>query len=56
MIGCAGSDDKCQWLRDLGFDYAFNYKTTKIGDALSKAAPDGIDIFFDNVSVLIFLA
>jgi len=34
---------------EFGFDLAFNYKKEKISDALKKAAPDGIDLYFDNV-------
>eukprot|EP00775_Hariotina_reticulata_P009113 gene9113-9282_t len=49
VIGSAGSDDKVAALRDLGFDYVFNYKTTSTGTALAEAAPDGIDIYFENV-------
>ncbi|MDA0262525.1 MAG: NADP-dependent oxidoreductase, partial [Proteobacteria bacterium] len=51
VVGIAGSDEKTKWLTDeLGFDSAINYKTTEdIGDALSQACPDGIDIHFDNV-------
>ena len=50
-IGCAGSDKKADFLLDeLGFDAAFNYKaTTPILKALNTAAPDGIDMYFDNV-------
>lgn len=36
-------------LKQVGFDHAFNYKTTDTGVALAEAAPDGIDIYFDNV-------
>lgn len=36
-------------LKQVGFDYAFNYKTTDTAAALAEAAPDGIDIYFDNV-------
>jgi NADPH-dependent curcumin reductase CurA len=36
-------------LKEVGFDYAFNYKTTETDAALAEAAPDGIDIYFDNV-------
>ncbi|XP_063240678.1 prostaglandin reductase 1-like isoform X1 [Bacillus rossius redtenbacheri] len=50
VIGFAGSDDKVKWLTsELGFDHAFNYKTTDIDEALKKAAPNGIDCYFDNV-------
>ena len=49
--GFAGSDEKVQYLKDLGFDAAYNYKTIgSIGDTLKEACPDGIDMFFDNVS------
>ena len=49
VIGVAGSDDKCQWLKDeLGFDAAINYKTDDIAKALSQATPNGIDLFFEN--------
>jgi prostaglandin reductase 1 len=51
VIGFAGSDDKVKWLTDdLKFDVAFNYKTTDITAALKKAAPEGVDCYFDNVS------
>jgi len=50
VIGSAGSDEKVRVLRDeLGFDGAFNYKTTRPSEALRELAPDGIDIYFDNV-------
>ena len=51
MIGYAGTDAKCDWLRDLGFDYAFNYKKEDLSETLNKAAPGGIDVYYDNVSV-----
>lgn len=50
VIGTAGSDEKCDWLRSVGVDHAINYKTC--GDLLTAvraAAPKGIDIYFDNV-------
>jgi NADPH-dependent curcumin reductase CurA len=52
VIGSAGTDAKVAYLIDeLGFDAAFNYRSA--GDdilaALQKAAPDGLDIYFDNV-------
>ena len=50
VIGSAGSDEKVNWLTsELGFDYAFNYKTRDWKEALKEAAPNGIDCFFDNV-------
>lgn len=51
VVGCAGSDDKVAYLKKIGFDEAFNYKTvTSLDEALRKASPDGYDCFFDNVS------
>ena len=50
VIGYAGTEEKCALLRKDGFDYAFNYKDIDLNDSLKKAAPDGVDIFFDNVS------
>lgn len=50
VIGSAGTAEKLDWLtKDLGFDHVFNYKTTKLEDALKKYAPDGVDCYFDNV-------
>jgi hypothetical protein len=36
-------------LKQHGFDAAFNYKTSSTAEALQQAAPDGIDIYLDNV-------
>jgi len=50
VIGFAGSDSKCEWLtKELGFDKAYNYKTTDIDVVLKEGAPNGVDCFFDNV-------
>ncbi len=50
VIGSAGSADKIAYLTgDLGFDAAFNYKDGSVADQLGEAAPDGIDVYFDNV-------
>ena len=50
VIGSAGSDDKVALLTDeLGFDAAFNYKSGSVTKQLLDAAPDGIDVYFDNV-------
>ena len=45
-----GSDEKVAWLTDeLGYDAAFNYKSGPVAKQLFAAAPDGIDVYFDNV-------
>jgi len=50
VIGSAGSPDKVRFLREeCGFDNAFNYKTGPVLEQLNRDAPDGIDIYFDNV-------
>ncbi|MET9556657.1 NADP-dependent oxidoreductase [Streptomyces sp. NPDC006645] len=51
VIGSAGSDDKVKLLKEeYGFDAAFNYKTGgSVKEQLKEAAPDGIDVYFDNV-------
>jgi NADPH-dependent curcumin reductase CurA len=50
VIGSAGSDDKCRWLKnELGLDAVINYKTQELRTALKAAAPRGIDVYFDNV-------
>ncbi|MGP3979785.1 NADP-dependent oxidoreductase [Streptomyces sp. KR80] len=50
VIGSAGSDEKVKLLvEEYGFDAAFNYKDGPVAEQLKKAAPDGIDVYFDNV-------
>ncbi|MFH9005078.1 NADP-dependent oxidoreductase [Streptomyces afghaniensis] len=50
VIGSAGSAEKVKLLVDeYGFDAAFNYKDGPVGKQLRDAAPDGIDVYFDNV-------
>ncbi|MET8938372.1 NADP-dependent oxidoreductase [Streptomyces rubiginosohelvolus] len=50
VIGSAGSDEKVKLLvEEYGFDAAFNYKNGPVRDQLKAAAPDGIDVYFDNV-------
>ena len=56
-IGIAGGKDKCDWLvRELGFDAAVDYKAGSVFKALKGAAPEGIDVYFDNVGGDIFEA
>jgi NADPH-dependent curcumin reductase CurA len=49
VIGSAGTDEKVAWLREIGFDAAFNYRAGSVLNQLREAAPDGIDVYFDNV-------
>ena len=50
VVGIAGGKDKCHWLTsELGFDAAVDYKDGAVFKALRAAAPDGIDVYFDNV-------
>ena len=49
VIGSAGSPEKLAWLRELGFDEVFDYREKSPHDALRELAPEGIDIYFDNV-------
>ncbi|MEV6653973.1 NADP-dependent oxidoreductase [Streptomyces sp. NPDC051219] len=50
VIGSAGSDAKVKLLvEEYGFDAAFNYKDGPVSEQLRAAAPDGIDVYFDNV-------
>jgi NADPH-dependent curcumin reductase CurA len=50
VVGSAGSAEKVAFLKDeLGFDGAFNYKDGSVHTLLAQAAPDGIDVYFDNV-------
>lgn len=50
VIGSAGSDEKVALLTEkYGYDAAFNYKSGPVRELLAAAAPNGIDVFFDNV-------
>lgn len=51
VVGSAGSDDKCTWLEETaGIDKAINYKTCgNLTEAVGKAFPKGIDVYFENV-------
>lgn len=50
VIGIAGGKAKCQYLLDdVGCDVAVDYKSEDVAAALDAAAPNGIDVFFDNV-------
>jgi NADPH-dependent curcumin reductase CurA len=50
VIGLVGSDEKAATIRDLGYDEAINYRAvTDLGVAIRAAAPEGVNIYFDNV-------
>ncbi|GAA5842465.1 hypothetical protein JCM9279_005392 [Rhodotorula babjevae] len=46
VIGSAGSDEKVAFLKEIGFDYAFNYKTTSTQEFLEQHPPSAV---FENV-------
>ncbi|KAJ7692566.1 hypothetical protein B0H17DRAFT_982095 [Mycena rosella] len=47
VIASAGSEEKVQYMKDIGADVAFNYKTTDTRAVLEKEGP--IDVYWDNV-------
>ncbi|KAI0508802.1 hypothetical protein F5B22DRAFT_619671 [Xylaria bambusicola] len=50
VVGIAGSDDKCVWLKEeLGFDAALNYKSENFKKEFAEATPDYVDVYWDNV-------
>jgi hypothetical protein len=50
VVGSAGTDEKVALLTEkYGYDVAFNYKNGRVSRQLAAAAPDGIDVYFDNV-------
>lgn len=50
VIGSAGGAEKVEWVRSLGADHVIDYKgDVPLVKALGAAAPDGIDVYFDNV-------
>jgi len=51
VIGIAGTDEKIEMLKSkFGFDEGINYNTTEdIKSAIAEAAPNGVDVYFDNV-------
>ena len=49
VIGSAGGAEKCEFVRSLGADQVIDYKAGPILKSLAAAAPDGLDVYFDNV-------
>ena len=54
-VGIAGGPDKCAYVvEELGFDACIDYKQGRLAEDLAKAAPKGIDVYFENVGGPIF--
>ncbi|EDO41818.1 predicted protein [Nematostella vectensis] len=50
LVGICGSEEKCQYIKELGFDSSINYKQVdNMAEELRKHCPQGIDVYFDNV-------
>jgi NADPH-dependent curcumin reductase CurA len=49
VVGIAGTDEKCEWVRELGADGAVNYRTEDVPARLRELCPDRVDVYFDNV-------
>jgi NADPH-dependent curcumin reductase CurA len=50
VIGSVGGPEKVAYLKSLGVDHVIDYKAeANLTDALMRAAPDGIDVYFENV-------
>ena len=49
VIGSAGGPEKCAFVRSLGADQVIDYREGSILKSLAAAAPEGIDVYFDNV-------
>ncbi|TRY87679.1 hypothetical protein DNTS_013623 [Danionella cerebrum] len=57
VVGSAGSDEKVAYLKELGFDQAFNYKTvSSLEEVLKNASPEGYDCYFESVGGPLFTA
>jgi NADPH-dependent curcumin reductase CurA len=49
VIGSAGGEEKCELVRSLGADQVIDYKAGPLIKSLAAAAPEGIDVYYDNV-------
>lgn len=49
VLGLAGSDEKVEWLKEMGCDEALNYKSEGFAKQFREKTKDLIDVFFDNV-------
>ena len=54
-VGIAGGPEKCAYLTEtLGFDAAVDHRADDFPEALARACPDGIDVYFENVGGAVF--
>jgi NADPH-dependent curcumin reductase CurA len=50
VVGIAGGERKCRLVvQDYGFDACVDYKAGRLEEDLKAAAPDGVDMLFENV-------
>lgn len=49
VIGLTSSEEKCAWLRELGYDVALNYKSPTFKEDFAAATPEYINVYWDNV-------
>ena len=49
VVGIAGSKEKCDYVKGLGFDACFSYRGADLKAAIKEHCPEGVDIYFDNV-------
>jgi prostaglandin reductase 1 len=49
VVGFAGTDNKVAWIKKLGFDLAYNYKSVNVAETYKKDVQQGIDCYFENV-------
>lgn len=49
VVGMAGSDEKCRWVKSLGADVCLNYKKPTFEKELIEATPGYAEVYFDNV-------
>ena len=49
VIGIAGGPEKCAFLEESSCDATIDYKSSNVAEQIGFLAPDGLDLFFDNV-------
>lgn len=53
VVGIAGTEEKCEWVRSLGADECVNYKSPSFGEDLRRATEGEVDVYFDNVGGMV---